>query len=267
MNNTYNTTAYATWTPTLAASWDKFVIDWYWIHNANLYVINKTDRFKTDLKSYDFPIDNWKWFISNYYRGRTIKLDMMLKAETVWEFNEQLDIVRWQIARNDVYLKEKINWEYRQIKVTTTDLPLNPKYYNVTFLPFTVTFAALEPFWYSEKYTSHAYLNVTTDRQEEITNEGNVEIDPIITFSYLAASWVSFIRIDINWIYIQVNEAITDSDTVIINCIEKTVELNWTLVDYDWTFPQIETWSNIVNFTSDWTYDVDINALYRKNFK
>ncbi len=267
MTNTYNSQAYNTWVAPLSATWDTFVLDWYWINWDNLYVINKRDRFKTNLKSYDYPINNGKWYISNYYRWRTIELDMLVKAETAWEFNSVLDNVRWQLAKNNVELQEKINWEYRNIKVSTISLPLDVDYYNITYLPFTVRFEALEPFWYSDKYTSHSFLDMTSDTQEEITNEWNVEVDPIITYAYKTASWVSFIRLDINGLYIQINYALTDSDSVIINCKKKTVLINWILTDYDGTFPQLDNWSNIINFTSDGTYDVDTNILYQRNYK
>jgi len=267
MTNTYNSNAYNTWIAPLSAIWDTFVLDWYWINGTNLYIINKRDKFRTALKSFDFPINNGKWYISNYYRWRTIELDMLVKAETAWEFNAFLDEVRWKLAKNNVLLQEKINWEYRDILVSTVSLPLNIEYYNITYLEFKVTFEALEPFWYSDKYTSHSFLDMIEDTQEEITNEWNVEVDPIITYSYKTASGVSFIRVDINWLYIEITHDLVDSDSVIINCKEKTAKINWVLVDYTWTFPELDNWSNIVNFTSDGDYDVDVNILYQRNYK
>jgi len=263
----YNSTAYNTWKAPLSATWDKFVLDWYWIHSNNLFVIKKTDRFKTDLKSFAFPINNWKGYISNYYRWRTIELQMYIKAETSGEFNEKLDEVRGALAKNNVELQEKINSEYRNIKVSTVSLPLDLEHYNITYLPFTVTFEALEPFWYSDKYTSHSFLDMIADTQEEITNQWNVEVDPIITYSFKTADTTSFIRLDINGLYIEIEHTFADSDSVIIDCKEKTVKVNWVLTDYNGTFPQIDLWSNIINFTSDGTYDVDANILYQRNFK
>ena len=269
---TYSSTVYSSspyWlgTPPLSAIWEKFIIDWYWMHNSNLYVIDKRDRFRTDLESYDFPVSHGKWYVSNYYRWRTIELDMLLTAETSWEFNALLDTVRGNLAKSNVELSEKIAGEYRTIKVSAVNMPLDMRYYNITFLKFTVTYIALDPFWYSEDYTSHSFLNMTADTQEEITNQGNVEVEPIITYAYTSASSVTFLRVDIDGIYLQINETITTSDSIIINCIEKTVKHNWVLVEYTWTFPEISTGSNIINFTSDGTYDVDTNILYRRNFK
>jgi len=266
---TYNSTAYATWTAPLSAIWDTFIIDGYGMNNvANwLYVVNKRDKFATDLQSFAFPINNGKWYISNYYRWRQIEFDMVVKTETAWEFNHKLDEVRWALAKNNVELQEKVNWEYRNIKVSAISMPLDKKYYNITYLPFTVTYTALDPFWYSDKYTSNSFLNVTSDLQEEITNQGNVEVEPIIVYAVQTASGGTFARIDINGIYIQINEILTDSDNLQIDCKEKTVKLNWVLIDYDGTFPSLVNWSNIVNFTSDWTYNYEINILYQRNYK
>lgn len=54
---------------------------------------------------------------------------------------------------------------------------------------------------------------------------------------------------------------------MIIDCGEKTVKKNGVKVDYDGTFPEIQTGSNIINFTSDGTYEVDANILYRRQYK
>lgn len=268
----YNNTAYNSWTYwtgaiPISVIWDNFILDWFWIHNHKFYVINKRDIFRTDLQSFDYPVSNWKWYVSNYYRWRTIELDMIITCETAWEFNELLDLMRWKLARNNVELKEKINWEYRTIRVTTTNLPLNKQYYNITYLPFTVTFEALEPFWYDEKFTVASYLDTTTDIQEEIVNEWNVEVDPIIRYVFKSATGTTFVKAEISSFYIQVNETFNAWDVLEIDCKEKEVKLNWVIVDYDWTFPEIETDSNIVKFSSNWTYNVDINILYQKNYK
>lgn len=45
-------------------------------------MIDKRDRYRTDLESYDFPVSHGKGYVSNYYRGRTIEMDMLIKAET-----------------------------------------------------------------------------------------------------------------------------------------------------------------------------------------
>ena len=263
----YNTWAYWNWVAPLTVTWDNFILDWFWIHNHKFYVINKRDNFKTDLQSYNYPVSNWKWYVSNYYRGRTIQLDMVAKTETAWEFNELLDLLRWKLSRNNVELKQKINWEYRTIKVTTTSLPLDKKYYNITYLPFSVTFEALEPFWYDEKYTAESYLDVTSDLQEEIVNQWNVETEPIIRYVFKSATDVTFIKAEISSFFIQVNHSFTDWDILEIDCKENEVRLNGVLIDYEWTFPILETDGNIVKFTSDWTYNVDINVLYQKNYK
>ncbi len=98
----YNVQSYWTWFAPLTSSWDSFILDWFWIHNDNYYVIDKSDIFRTDLKGFDYPIHNGRWYISNYYRWRKIKLDLVAKAETAWEFNDILDTLRWKLAKNNV---------------------------------------------------------------------------------------------------------------------------------------------------------------------
>lgn len=69
-----------------------------------------------------------------------------------------LDEVRGKLSKSNVELQEKVSGEYRTIKVSAVNMPLDKRHYNITYLPFTVTYIALEPFWYAEGYTSHSFL-------------------------------------------------------------------------------------------------------------
>ena len=268
---TYNSKTYASWNALPWIIWDRFIIGWYNIHNLWLktwiFVIDKYDWFKTSLRWFDFPNDDWKGYISNYFRWRSIKLKVLVRWENETEFNKKLDEVRKFVAKNQVYLEEKVNDSYRRIMVNIISCPIDKKYYNVTFLEFTIEFTALEPFWYDRDNTTISFLSVTSNLQEEITNEWTADIYPKINLGFTSASWTENVSVKIWDTEISINETIQNNDILIFDCLNKSVLLNNTEIDYNWTFPKMEVWTNIINFTIDWTFEADINILYKKTYK
>jgi hypothetical protein len=53
---------------------------------------------------------------------------------------------------------------------------------------------------------------------------------------------------------------------LIIDCLEKTVTLNWTAIDYTWSFPSLIYGSNVFTILIDGTFACDISILYPKNY-
>lgn len=59
-----------------------------------------------------------------------------------------------------------------------TKIDFQRQHYNITFCPFTVTFTALEPFFYAYSPQSFAYVGYTGTFSEEITYYGTADSEP-----------------------------------------------------------------------------------------
>ena len=155
-----------------------------------------------------------------------------------------------------------------EIDVTAVSLPNVFNHYNIDFLTFEVNFQTLKPFWEEVNYTTNAFLDTTSSFQSDINNSWNASVNPFVIFVF--KTWISgtdTISVETNSKIITVNETISDNDILEINCETKEVLLNWSAIDFEWTFFEIIPWSNIVDFNINWTFDVDLNFIHKNNFQ
>ena len=74
------------------------------------------------------------------------------------------------------------------------------------------------------------------------------------------------------WTIITITLSITRTETIeawdeiIIDCEEKVVSLNWVSTDFSWKFPKLQSWTNIIKFDWNWTFDFDVSVLFSKNY-
>jgi len=259
----YNKSTYWSWKALNTSSQEDIAINGYWLQNTYIKTSSKNEWKIIDILSFNHPLNNWRWFLSNYKRGVTIDLQITIKWDNITDFNNRLSEFRKQIFIENSILDIKINWEVRRIIVNCKSAPKTEKHYNITFMKFDVSFESLEPNFYAISRDSRAYLNKTTSFNEEITNLWWDESDLLFYLQFKTwLTWVNTTTITIWSDSITINNNINDNDIIFINWETKSVTLNWIEIDYDWTFPKLQaSWLNIVNFIINGTFEVDINVL------
>ena len=260
--NSYNSEVYWGWEALISASQDNIVINWFWLQNEYVTTSIIEEDNIIDFTSFDFPKNNGRWLLWYYWRWKRIRLKINIRWDDATDFNNRLDEFRKSIFQSEVNLDIKVNWVVRRIKATCVSSPKVLDFFNITFLNLEVEFETLEPYFYELSYQTSAFLNKTTDFNEEIFNNWTTWADILIYFLFKTwLTWVNDISVTIWSKTINITETIDDNDVLLINWETKEVLLNWSIVDYNWEFPVLEVNSNIINFEINWTYDVDINVL------
>lgn len=166
----------------LIISQDDIVFDGYSLSNNTTIICNAIDYDnlgKIDLNTFDFPRDDGGGVLTKYYRGREIKVRVTLVETTATLFNTLLDDFKKALRTTEGYLDIRINGEIRRIKATATSTVFKKEHYNINFVVCEVTFTAVEPFFYA--YDSQSWLqeSITATYNDEITNAGSADTDPI----------------------------------------------------------------------------------------
>ena len=248
------------------ASLDDVAINNFWLLNEYITTSNIEDDTITNISSYDNPQINWRWFLSNFKRWRNIRMQVTIRWDSQADFLARLDNFRKEIYNEQAILSWlRPDGEYRKIKVNCTSNPKIFNHYNLTFVTLDVTFESLEPFWYKEAYQSNNITWKTASFSEEITNEWKAVSD-VKFYVIVNTGSLTETKIKIADDEITISDTITAGDILLIDGEEKTVELNWTEIDYSWIFPTMSNATNFIDYTLAGTFSMDTIILNRKNY-
>lgn len=265
--NTFWSQSYASWNPLTISVQDDIVINGFSLQNQYIKTsaINETNQIS--LTSFDFPKNNGRGLLWYFKRWKEIILKTTIIWSSITDFNTRLDELRKNIFQEEVNLDIKTDWVIRRIKVNCTGAPKIIEHYNNTFLTMEINFTTLEPFFYELSNQTSSFLNKTVWFTDAITNKWSAESDIRAYFLFnVWTSWVTTVTLTMWDNTITINEAITAGDSLLINGETKEVQLNWVDIDYTWQFPFLSINTNYPIFTIDWTFDVDINILNKKNY-
>lgn len=216
-----------------------------------------------EINTYNRPLTNGRGLLSSYLRGRSISFDVMIKWDTKTEFLERLDKFRKAIYTKEANFDRLVWDKIRRIKVNCTTAPVNFEHYNNTWGKFSVSFETAEEVEYELVYWSVSFDWKTSNFREEITNKWTEESFPRVYFFFNTADWTNQVKLNIWDNEIEVNEDIEDWDTLVFDCDEQITKLNGTEVEWDWDIPYLDINSNFLDFSINWTYNVNILLLYK----
>ena len=255
------------WTP------DIFVFNWYSLHKSDGSVrvrnSNHDDLWSIKLDTFNAPRVDWGWVLWQYYRSKDISLDISLNADSVALLNALIDDFKKNTRKTEWWLEIYLDSTVRRVKASVVDLKFNRQYFNITFCQeVTITFRTMDPHWQEKNATSSSYLWITADLNEEIENTGNVDVYPNFYFNFSSVVSLWSVSIEMWWYSIGITETINTWDVLIIDWTNRDVTLNWTSIDYTWTFPLLEVWDNPVTFDfGSGTFSCDITVIYYTTYR
>lgn len=259
------------WSKTVNLQWiqDEIVFNWLSMQSNEIVSTYKNDESFPDVNftTYNIPRRNWGGVLDKTFPSKNIEIQWYLKASTKEELNTIIDNFKKKLSQTEWNLDIKYSWIVRRTKATVVWLNIEREAYNNTFIPFTVNFKTVEPFQYELTNISVTYANRTAGFQEVVFNEWTAKTDGIFYFVFgTGLSWVSSLKITTESQEIEITNTFNDNDLLIIDWVNKEVKLNWSIIDYDGVFPELDLWNNFITFTIPWTYSVNASVLYRKQF-
>ena len=266
---TFNTNTFNAWTPFATDSiTDAIIFNWYWLCNSNIISSYKTDynEANIDLNVGINPIIDWWIVLNKKYSDNVITVEWTVVADSAEDLLDIMDQMKLKLSETEWYLDIKQDdWNYRRIKATLVSNDIfDKKHYDITRTPFKLQFKSVEPFFYNRTAVADTLNNIATNVNIDLWYTGTAKTFPQLYFGFNVATGVTSVAITL-WSYsITISETISAGDTLVVDCEEKTVELNWAVIDYDWVFFPLVNGANVVDIQLNWTFDYDFTYVYNK---
>ena len=249
---------------------DDVVYNDFWLVN-DIYKISKISYDNgpsIESQTFNTPQDDWWWELNYFFRSRIVTVEGRVSSDTAENFNKELDRFKSALWENDKNLDIKVNWTIRRAKASVINMNslFDRMHFNITYIKFIIQFRVLAPFFNEIWKQNLDLLSQTWNISDEVLNEWTIKTDPIVQLNFTSATTVNIITFNIDNRTITVNETISWWDIVKIDCIEKIVTINWDIVDYDWIFPELQTWANLFAVTVNWTKNYDFNIYFFKQY-
>ena len=269
-STTYNHAVYD-WTQVFLAevSTDDIIFNWLGLQNQYITISEKDDDNlpDIDLSTFQNPMLDGGGVLRRRYTNKKITFKWFLKGDYSMDLNNIIDIFKQKTSAVEWYLDIKVNGFYRRTKATVVSHDImDRKHYNITVVPFSITFQTLEPFFYDRDNETISENDITGDTSIDFGYFGTATSQPKVYLIFSESIATTQAKITLNSRSITVNENINDWDVLIFDSITKTVLLNNIEIDYVGTFPTIVYGDNLIQFEVNGTPSYDITVLYATNY-
>ena len=266
----YNETRY-NWSEAFIATTitDDIIYNWLWLQNNRIKTSFKNDDNFPEIERSTFqkPIVDWWVVLSRRFSKKQIEVKWTLRWDNEEELNNLIDLFKQKLSAVEWFLDIKVNGIYRRTKATAISPEiLDRQHFNISQVPYSVTFETLDPFFYNMNEESITDINITGDHSISIVYNWTATSNPRIYFIFETWWSTNEIIFNLNNKRITVSTAISNADVLVFDSIEKTVTLNWVEINYVWSFARIEYWINLLEFEINWSPLLDITLLYSTNY-
>ena len=240
------------------------------LHKTDNVCLNYADinnGSSVEANTYNKPDIDGQGLNSYFLRKKTVTLNGLMKANTKEELEYMMNTMLGKIAEPNQTLQVLNAGIYYRAVAHCTNLGqvFKREHYHNTFVPFSVVFEVLSPFWESATVNSITY-NVSTVLQEELVNTGSAKASPIITISFISASATNSITMVFGTYTLVISSTIVATDIFRINSETKEVMKNGVAIDYSGQIPILSLGSNPFTITINGTFNADIGINYREKF-
>jgi len=218
---------------------------------------------------YDIAEAHGQGLYSYYFARKVIKISGIIKGDSVSALEDNITSLKAALSQHNKTLKyQRADGNLLETTASCTGIKFNREFYNLTFLPVEIEFTTLEPFFYWTLQQQASFEDKNSDFTGSVAyTTGSFNAFPIILISFGSVSGTSSVEIELNGTTITVNETISSSDSLLINCKTRDVSINsnsW--VDYEGTFPELSIGVNSLDVTIDWTWEADIYVLWNNTY-
>ncbi len=159
----------------------------------------------------------------------------------------------------------KSNGDQMWTTATCTWLKFDRQAYHISFVPFTVEFTTLSPFFFGTTLETTEFLSKSASFTEAVANlSGNYKSLPQVLISFgTGLVWVTTVSVVIGDKTITVTDTFVDSDAILIDCSARDVYINsigWA--EFTGDFGELEIGETPIEVTINWTRDADIYFLW-----
>jgi predicted phage tail component-like protein len=179
------------------------------------------------------------------YGARTIEVDGMLTSTDRNTLVGIIDTMKLNLKDASGTLDIDYGNSTRRYYATVTDLQLPEDFYNISQVPYKVTFICADPFGYATTSGNLSFTSQTAMLLDTvITMSGSIDSDPVVQLTVNTSTAFSLLTVSNE----NTGEAIVvskpggnfaNSDVIIIDSRRKLVQINGSGIDYTGQFPKL----------------------------
>lgn len=222
-----------------------------------------------ELQNYNLPNTLGVGNNSSFTRENSFQVTWYIRAESWEDLNIKKDELKALLSEQNKFLQVNFWGNIRRAKAYVTGMEniFSEEHYNITFVPFQITFNILEWYWEDVALSNYSYPNLTTTLIEEILNNSTfLETRPVINVVFNAVSSTDTFTFSVWDTEITINTTFGVNDVLIIDSDTRDVTLNGSSIDFDWVFPILWKGNNSFTASSNGTYDITLWVAFRKTF-
>lgn len=207
-----------------------------------------------------------EWHTSFFFDKKTITIEWVLKADSASELENVIKTMKQALFVEQQELRiNKSNGDQIRTTASCTGLTFDKQHNTITFLPFTLTFTTISPFFYGISLQTSEFLSQSASFTDSVTNlTGNFKSLPQVLVSFgTGLSWVTTISVVIGDKTITVTDTFVDSDAVLIDCSARDVEINSVGgAEFTGDFGELEIGETPIEVTVNGTWNADIYFIW-----
>lgn len=206
---------------------------------------------------------------SIYARKKERTVQGILSSDTPGGLDTAIDQLKATILqRNKYFYYIRRDGTVVRTIANVQKITIDRKYYHITFVPVTIKFISVDPFFYNVNDTEVSFYGQTADLNASLLySGGNAYTYPLIALTFNSATSVTAITITIDWVALSITDTITAGDSIIIDCKQKTIFKNSiTPVNYSGLFPKLDRWEKPFLVDINGTFNVDIFASWYDSY-
>ncbi len=242
-----------------------FMINGLSLSNLNYRVTSFSRTPASEISKYNNPLTHWVWFVSQYQRGWTISMNLIVKWKNKADFMEKIERLNKELYSKDPILQFNINDFYWKVRIRTTSSPLNFAHFNTYFFNLVLNFEYYD-FIEGKSLDWLSLFDISWNYYKEFVNERSGESDFDFRFIFKENTNLSKVKIINKENWIEISQNFKAGDILEINAVKKEVFKNGVEIDFDWVFLICEVWLNKFNFEFEGDVLCDVFVITKKNY-
>ncbi len=220
------------------------------------------------------PRAHGEFINSAYWRRKIITLQGTIKADTMAELDDLMDSIKQglNVKTGTLYITMPDGQVRTFVAVwtNTQEIFANRQAYNVTFMPFSITFECITPFGLNRELNYISELGATSAKTMSVFNAGSADSKPYIIVGINSATDLSALEIE----HIETGRKITMADltdtapsSIIVDMEEFEATQDGVTLDFAGQFLDLQAGGNSYLVTPTATaYNIDITILWNDSY-
>lgn len=222
-----------------------------------------------NFKTYNIAKTDWMGASEHTLQSKTITLRGYIIGEHRAEMEEiMLDLKKSLFKKGQRFIYNRGDGKMVYTTVHLSSVKFDRTSTTINVMPFTIQFITLEPFFYNTVLTEYSALSQTAEIRGAVQyNEGNYRAYPVLYLWFTSATDVTEVSFNIEWVWLTINESISDWDFLLIDCKKKEVSINGVPgVDYTGSFPELALWESRFAVNTNGTHDIDVYMQWNDTY-